>query len=136
MEECIFCKIAQGKIPSAKVYEDDKVIAFLDIAPNNKGHCLVVPRAHSEDLLRMNEEDLSSIMGVSQKVAKALTKAFDCHAFNLIMNNGKEAGQVVFHSHIHVIPRFENDGIKFAARHLNYEGNEKAECAERIKKLI
>ena len=101
MEDCIFCKIAQGKVPSTKVYENDKVIAFLDIAPNNKGHCLILPKTHSKNLLEMDKEDLNAAMEALQKVAKAVTKAFDYPGFNLLMNNSKEAGQVVFHSHFH-----------------------------------
>ena len=136
MEDCIFCKIIEGKIPSAKVYEDDKVISFLDIAPNNKGHCLIVPKNHSRNLFEMEQEDLIATMQALQKVAKAAMKALDYPAFNIIINNGKEAGQVVFHFHIHIIPRYESDGLKFAGRHLKYEGDEMSEYAEKIKKLL
>ena len=136
MEDCIFCKIIEGKIPSAKVYEDDKVIAFLDISPHNKGHCLIVPKTHSKNLLEVKREDLNSLIQVAQKVAQAAMKAFDFPAFNLVVNNGKESGQVVFHSHIHIIPRFDNDGIIFTAKHLKYQGDELSEYAEKIKKFI
>jgi histidine triad (HIT) family protein len=135
MKDCIFCKVIKGELPSAKVYEDDKVIGILDISPNNKGHCLVIPKKHSKDLLDMNEDDLTATINAIQKISNAVSRAFNC-GFNIVMNNGKEGGQVVFHSHIHIIPRFANDGIKFEVKHLKYEGDEMREFAEKIRKHI
>ena len=136
MEDCIFCKIVEGKIPSAKVYEDDKVIGFLDIMPANKGHCLVVPKKHSGNLLDISDEDLIAIMKAAKKVARALSLSFGNGSFNILMNNGKEAGQVVNHSHIHIIPRFLKDRLRLKWSHLGYEGNEMKEYAEKIKKFL
>ena len=135
MEDCIFCKIVDGKIPAAKVYEDDKVIIFLDIMPANKGHCLVVPKSHSQTLLEMNDDDLIATIKAAKNAAKALSLSFGA-SFNIVMNNGKEAGQVVNHSHVHVIPRFQKDRLRIKWSHLKYEGDEMKEYADKIKKFI
>ncbi|MBI2656549.1 HIT family protein [Candidatus Woesearchaeota archaeon] len=136
MEECVFCKIVDGKIPSAKVYEDSKVISFLDILPANKGHCLVVPKKHAQNLLDMGEDDLIATMKAAKKVARALSLSFGNGSFNIVMNNGKEAGQVVNHAHIHLIPRFQKDRLRIKWSHLKYEENEMKEYAEKVKKFI
>jgi len=136
MEDCIFCKIAEGKIPAAKVYEDSKVISFLDIMPANKGHCLVVPKAHCQNLTDINDEDLIATMKAAKKVAKAVSLCFGNASFNLVMNNGKEAGQIVNHAHIHLIPRFQKDRLRLKWSHLKYEGDEMKEYAEKIKKFL
>ncbi|MBI2658840.1 HIT family protein [Candidatus Woesearchaeota archaeon] len=136
MEECIFCRIVDGKVPAAKVYEDSKVISFLDIMPANKGHCLVVPKNHAQNLMDMNEEDLSATIKAAKKVASALSLSFGNASFNIGMNNGKEAGQVVNHAHIHIIPRFQKDRLRIKWSHLKYEGDEMKEYAEKIRKFI
>jgi histidine triad (HIT) family protein len=136
MEECVFCKIVEGKIPAAKVYEDSKVISFLDIMPANKGHCLVVPKIHAQNLMEMNDEDLSATIKAAKKIASALSLSFGNGSFNIVMNNGKEAGQVVNHAHIHIIPRFQKDRLRIKWSHLKYEGDEMKEYAEKIRKFI
>ncbi|HLC60884.1 HIT family protein [Candidatus Woesearchaeota archaeon] len=136
MEDCIFCKIVDGKIPAAKVYEDSKVIGFLDIMPANKGHCLVVPKQHAQTLVEMNEDDLTATITAAKKVANAQSLSFGNAGFNLVMNNGKEAGQIVNHAHIHVIPRFQKDRLRIKWSHLKYEDEEIKEYAEKIKKFI
>jgi|SRR3989338_8990902 len=135
MEDCIFCKIVDGKMPAAKVYEDDKVVIFLDIMPANKGHCLVVPKKHSEALAEISDDDLYAVIKAAKRAAKALSLSFGA-GFNIVMNNGKEAGQVVNHSHIHVIPRFQKDRLRIKWSHLKYEGDEMKEYADKIKKFI
>lgn len=136
MEDCIFCKIIAGKIPAAKVYEDEKVISFLDIMPANKGHCLVVPKKHSQTLMEMSDEDITAAIKAAKKVARALSLSFGNGSFNLVMNNGKEAGQLVNHAHIHLIPRFQKDRLRLKWSHLKYGENEMKEYAEKIKKFI
>ena len=135
MTNCIFCKIIKDEIPSAKIYEDDKVFSFLDIAPNNKGHALVVPKKHSENFLGMDDDEKMAVFAATGKISGAISKALDCD-FNIVMNNGKNAGQVVFHSHVHIIPRFQEDGIRFQVVHKKYEGNEMKEFAEKIRECI
>ena len=112
MDECIFCKIIRGEIPCAKVLDSEKVIAFLDIRPVNKGHVLVVPKEHFETLLDIPEVVLKDVIVAAKKIGKSLKKALKADGFNLGMNNFAAAGQVVFHAHLHVIPRFENDGLQ------------------------
>ena len=136
MQDCIFCKIVNGRIPAAKVYEDEKVISFLDIMPANKGHCLVVPKNHAQTLIEMSDEDLAATLKAAKKVAKALSLSFGNGSFNVVMNNGKEAGQVVNHVHIHIIPRFQKDRLRIKWSHLKYEGEEMKEYSDKIKKFI
>lgn len=109
MDECIFCKIISGNIPASKVYEDDNCIAFLDIAPLNIGHTLVVPKKHSETISDTDEDTLVSLMKISKKVARALLREHE--GINIVQNNGRAAGQLVNHIHFHIIPRDSNDGI-------------------------
>ena len=136
MDECIFCRIVAGNIPAIRVYEDKSAIAFLDIRPANKGHCLIVPRKHTQTLIEMEEEDIPQTMKAAKKVARALSLSFGNGSFNIIMNNGKEAGQIVNHSHMHVIPRFHKDRLRIKWSHLKYDGNEIDEYAEKIRKFI
>ncbi|MEK6946674.1 MAG: HIT family protein [Nanoarchaeota archaeon] len=136
MEDCIFCKIIEGKIPSAKIYEDDRVICFLDIMPANKGHCLVIPKNHSKDLSDMKDEDAEAAIKVAKRVSKALSLSLGCQGFNLVMSNGLEAGQVVFHSHLHIVPRFKDDGLKIKWSHTKYKDGEMKEYAEKVKKFL
>ncbi|MBN2567493.1 HIT family protein [Candidatus Woesearchaeota archaeon] len=110
MTDCIFCRIAKGEIPSAKVFEDAEHIAFLDISPVNKGHTLVVPKAHVETMLDMDSRAWMRLMGRSRAIAKAIVKATGCDGYNVFMNNRPSAGQEVPHAHIHIIPRFSGDG--------------------------
>lgn len=112
MDDCIFCKIIAGKVPADKVYENDKIFAFLDIAPVNKGHTLVVPRAHHADLLETPDEVLSDMITRTKKIAAAVVKAVNADGFNIGVNTKPAAGQVVFHTHLHIIPRFSGDGLK------------------------
>jgi histidine triad (HIT) family protein len=111
MPECIFCRIAAGRAPAAKVLETPRVLAFLDIAPVHYGHTLVIPKEHYENFLDL-PDDLWLEMGqVSRRVAKVLRQVMFARGFNLMMNNFDAAGQVVFHAHLHVVPRFLSDGL-------------------------
>ncbi len=136
MEDCIFCKIVEGKIPSAKVYEDKHVISFLDIMPANKGHCLVVPKKHYETLLDIPEEDLVNLIKAVKKITKALSLSIGNGSYNIIMNNGKIAGQLVAHAHIHIIPRFKGDRLRIKWSHKKYIDKEMKSVQEKIKKFI
>lgn len=111
MDNCIFCKIAKKEIPADIVYEDENFIAFLDLSPATIGHTLVVPKEHSRDLIHMNDKDSDGFMTAIKKVAKAVQKSVGADGFNLELNNGECAGQFVFHTHIHIIPRSKNDGV-------------------------
>ncbi len=110
--DCIFCKIAKKELSSMMIYENEYVIAFLDIAPVSKGHALVVPKRHSETLLLMDDRDVAETFKAVRNVSEAIMKALGAKGFNIKMNNFKIAGQVVPHAHIHIIPRYEDDGLK------------------------
>ncbi len=112
MNDCLFCKIISGAIPSAKIYEDDEVLAFLDIKPVNPGHALVIPKAHTDRLAEMTDDAAASLMRVVPYLSKAIMKAVGAEAFNLMCNNGDLAGQTIDHVHLHIIPRFDGDGYE------------------------
>ena len=110
MENCIFCKIANGEIPSNTIYEDDNFRVILDNGPATKGHALVLPKAHYADLFEIPEETLAGAVNTGKKVAAMMKKTLKCDGLNLVQNNGEAAGQTVMHFHLHVIPRYEGDG--------------------------
>jgi len=134
--DCIFCKIINGEIPADKVFENDKVIAFLDLRPVNLGHTLVVPKKHIENLFEVDEETLKEIIISAQKVAKGIVGALDLKGFNFAQNNGAVAGQIVPHLHWHIIPRREDDGLHPWTRTEQYTEGEKEKIAEKIRGAI
>lgn len=111
MTNCIFCKIANGDIPSATLYEDEDFRVILDVAPASRGHALILPKVHSENLYDSSDELLQKAMALSRKMAIAMKETLHCDGMNLVQNNGRDAGQTVFHFHIHLIPRYENDKV-------------------------
>ena len=110
-DNCIFCKIVKGEVPSKKVYDDKDVMAFLDINPANPGHTLVVPKKHAEDLTKSDNDDIAKAMGVVKKITASLKEKMNAIGVNVLQNNGKAAGQLVGHTHFHVIPRYPNDAV-------------------------
>jgi histidine triad (HIT) family protein len=112
MPDCLFCKIITGEIPCQKIYEDEDTLAFLDIRPGNPGHTLVIPKIHTLNLLEISCEDVVKIMNVIKKIAPIIIKTVGAFDFNIIVNVGKEAGQSVFHTHFHILPRFAGDGYE------------------------
>ena len=115
MSGCVFCKIIRGELPSYKVYEDDLVLAFLDIHPLNVGHTLVVPKQHSTDALVMDDALNGKVMEVCKRIALSLKKLNSraCDGVNIYTAIGAEAGQIIFHTHFHVVPRFQGDNFGF-----------------------
>ncbi|MDZ5470211.1 HIT family protein [Bacillus sp. 31A1R] len=112
MSDCIFCKIVKGEIPSAKVFENEFVLAFLDISQVSKGHTLIIPKVHKENLYELTPEMAKNLFEVTPTIANAIKKAFNPAGMNLVNNNGEKAGQTVFHFHMHLIPRYgEGDGF-------------------------
>jgi histidine triad (HIT) family protein len=110
MDSCIFCKIANGEIPSNTIYEDDKFRVILDNGPATKGHALVLPKEHYANLFEMPQDLLADAAVVAKKVASNIKDKLSCDGLNLVQNNGETAGQTVMHFHLHIIPRYENDG--------------------------
>ena len=112
MSDCLFCKIIRGEIPSFKVYEDEKTLAFLDISPVNPGHTLVIPKNPSKNIFDISEEDWVSVGKAVRTLASAVEKAVGADGININMNNRPDAGQLVDHTHVHLIPRKKGDGLK------------------------
>ena len=133
--DCIFCKILAGSIPSEKIFEDDEVMAFLDIQPVNKGHTLVIPKTHSPNFLEIDDLVLENMITRVKKVALAVKKATGAAGINVSANTGKAADQTVFHLHFHIIPRFDSDGLQ-PWPHSESEPKSRKDLAEEIKKHI
>ena len=111
-ENCIFCKIAAGEIPSATLYEDDDFRVILDIEPASKGHALILPKEHYANLYELDDELASKALVLAKKMITKLTDILGCDGYNVLQNNGPVAGQTVFHFHMHLIPRYKEDDVK------------------------
>lgn len=109
---CIFCKIANGEIPSQTLYEDEDFRVILDLGPATKGHALILPKEHHANLYELPEDAAGNVMKLAKKMAGIMTDRLGCEGFNLVQNNGDLAGQTVFHFHMHLIPRYRADGQK------------------------
>ena len=110
-DNCIFCKIANGEIPSATLYEDEEFRVILDLGPASKGHALILPKSHAANIYELSDEMAAKAMILAKKMATAMTAALKCDGFNIVQNNGECAGQTVFHFHMHLIPRYEGDQV-------------------------
>lgn len=135
MDDCLFCKIVREDIPSTKIYETDKILAFLDITPVNEGHTLVIPKEHYENLFEIPDEILSDIAVKLKQIGKAVQKATNSGGINIAMNNREAAGQIVPHAHFHIIPRYITDGHKLMSGKKYAEGRMKI-IADKIKEEI
>ncbi|MFQ5645342.1 MAG: HIT family protein [bacterium] len=124
MKECIFCNIVKGRIPGEIVYEDIDTIAILDIYPANKGHVLVIPRHHSATILDTSNESLAGMMSAAKLISRVLMDELEAEGINILQNNFKSAGQVIEHAHLHLIPRFQDDKVKFSLGPEKYEEGE------------
>jgi histidine triad (HIT) family protein len=134
-EDCIFCKIIAGDIPSAKVYEDDDVLAFLDLSQVTEGHTLVIPKNHEENLYELSGETAEKLFKAVPKVANAIKKAFNPAGLNMLNNNGEAAGQSVFHYHVHLLPRY-GKGDGFGAVWHDHSSQYSSEDLQNIAKTI
>ena len=108
---CIFCKIANGEIPSAKIYEDEDFRVILDLSPASKGHALILPKEHYANLFELDDEVASKVLPVAKQVVTKMKEVLNCDGYNLVQNNGESAGQTVNHFHLHLIPRYEGDNV-------------------------
>lgn len=111
MDNCIFCKIAKGEIPSATLYEDEDFRVILDLGPASKGHALILPKVHAADIYELPEETAGKAMILAKRMAEKMKDALNCDGFNIVQNNGEIAGQTVFHFHMHLIPRYKGDQV-------------------------
>ncbi|MEK7140349.1 MAG: HIT family protein, partial [Patescibacteria group bacterium] len=131
-DDCAFCKIISGELPSSKIYENSEVLAFLDINPVNIGHSLVVPKKHFDNIYETPADVLANMITVAKIVSKAIKTKMKAEGINVTMNNDSMAGQVIFHSHMHIIPRFTNDGLGIWQSKMKYKEGEGKDVAERI----
>lgn len=129
--DCIFCKIAKKEIPSLKVFENDKVFSFLDISPISKGHTLVIPKQHYENIFDIPEAELKQVISVAKNLSEKIKGNLKADGIDLFNANGKEAQQSVFHFHIHIIPRYKNDNINISW----WQTKVKKPSDEELKKL-
>jgi len=134
-QETIFTKIIRREIPSEVVYENDAVLAFLDISPNNPGHTLVIPKTHSTNLFDITEDSWMHVMEAVRVLAPKIQKAVQADGINIQMNNGEAAGQIIMHTHVHIIPRFSGDGYKHWPAH-PYADGEMAAVGEKIRAVL
>lgn len=137
MSDCIFCQIVSGQIPASKVYEDDKVLAFLDITQVTQGHTLIIPKEHCRNLLDMPEATASHLFSLVPKLGRALQKATGATGLNLLNNSEEVAGQTVFHAHVHLLPRFDQeDGLNITFKTNEPDFARLGEIAEQIAKEV
>ncbi len=131
--EDLFLKISRREIPSACVYEDEQFFAFLDIQPCNKGHVLVIPKTHYRNIFDIDVETFGALAQIAHKIANAIQETLHADGVNVIMNNESAAGQVIFHAHIHIIPRFTDDGVFAPPHHTTYAEGEMEVVARSIR---
>jgi histidine triad (HIT) family protein len=131
--DCLFCKIVAGEIPSHKIDEDDKTLAFMDINPWTRGHSLVIPKEHSRNIYDADPEDLAAAHKTAQRLAQRMRDRLNCEGINVVQSSEPVAMQTVFHTHVHVIPRYSDDGLKLPAHPQPADHEELAELAEDLR---
>ena len=131
-DNCIFCKIAAGEIPSTTLYEDDDFRVILDIEPASKGHALILPKEHCANLYELDDELAAKALVLAKKMITKLTDILGCDGYNVLQNNGPAAGQTVFHFHMHLIPRYKNDNVKIGWKLGKLTDNVKEEILNKI----
>lgn len=136
MENCVFCNLANGIWDSATLYEDEDFRVILDLGPAAKGHALILPKAHYANIYEIPEELAAKAIVLAKKMAGIMTEALGCDGFNIVQNNGEAAGQTVFHFHMHLIPRYKNDGAGFGWKTGELDEATKQEVLENVKKKM
>lgn len=134
-DNCIFCKLANKDIPTNIIYEDEKFTVIMDASPATKGHALILPKNHAANIYELPDEDAADIFVLAKKLATKMTEILHCDGFNIVQNNGEVAGQTVFHFHMHLIPRYLNDGNadKLTWNHADLSADEIAEIAAKLR---
>lgn len=135
-DDCTFCNIISKRLPAEILYENSRAMSILDINPIHHGHALVIPKVHCKDFLDLPSEDLPDIFHAAQIVAQALVSSLKLKGFNIFSNNGRIAGQSVFHFHLHITPRYEDDNIKFVLKLKKYQEGEMQRFAHSIRQHI
>ncbi|MFC1721210.1 HIT family protein [Patescibacteria group bacterium] len=135
MTDCLFCKIISGEVAATKIYEDEHSFAFLDINPVNPGHTLVIPKEHSRNIFDISSQSFTHVMETVRKLTPAVKEGSGSDGINIHINNEPEAGQVIFHTHIHIVPRLKNDGRKMWPGNPYEEGVEQKIAKQIIEQL-
>lgn len=133
-DNCIFCKIANGEIPSATLYEDENFRVILDLGPASKGHALILPKKHAANLFELPDETAAKAIVLAKKVGSVLQEGLHADGVNIVQNNGEAAGQTVFHFHMHIIPRYENDTVNVTWKPGTLTEEDKAEILKLFEK--
>ena len=133
-QDCIFCRIISGEIPSTTIYENSKFKVIMDIAPANKGHVLILPKEHYDNIYDIDTATAGELFELAVMTARALKSVLDCDGMNILQNNGTVARQTVFHFHMHIIPRYEGDTVNIGWKELSYEDGEMEQLREAIRK--
>ena len=136
MSSCVFCRIVRGEEKAFKIFEDDLVLVILDKYPLTLGHSLVITKKHYDNFLQLDPDTASHIANVARAVAEAAMKALHATGVNILTNIGRDAGQVIFHAHIHIIPRYKDDKLRFVSKRLGISEEEKKEIAEKIRSQL
>ena len=136
MDNCIFCKIANGEIPAATIYEDENFRVTLDLGPASKGHALILPKSHAANIYELSDEMAAKSMVLAKKMATAMTEALKCDGFNIVQNNGECAGQTVFHFHMHLIPRYKGDNVGITWTPGELSDKDKEEILSKVKEQL
>ena len=132
-EDCIFCKVLAGEIPGERIYEDEYAVAVMDINPWTRGHAVVFPRKHATNLFEIEDSELEHVAVAAKRVATKMRDTLDCDGVNLLQSNGKASWQSIFHLHVHVIPRYDDDPLQLPTRPQPAEPEELAEVAKEIR---
>lgn len=135
-KDCIFCKIANGDIPSATIYEDETFRVILDLGPASKGHALILPKEHFKDVRELEETVAAKVLPLAAKIGVAMEKSLGCAGFNVVQNNGEAAGQTVFHFHVHIIPRYQGGPAMVGWKPGKAEPDELEEISNCIKSAM
>ena len=131
-EDCIFCKLANGDIPTNSIYEDDEFKVILDASPATKGHALILPKNHFDNIYEVDDATASKIFPLAKKLASHMTEKLGCDGFNILQNNGEAAGQTVFHLHVHLLPRYKGENAILEWDHLEFTDEEMTEIRDSL----
>lgn len=135
-KDCLFCKIAHGDIPSATIYENSEFRVIMDVSPASRGHALIIPKEHFKDIFDIDAVTAGKLFSLATEVARAMKSVLNCSGMNIVQNNGLIAGQTVFHFHLHLIPRYEGDGVNLGWPQHEADLEENQRLAKEIRKRI
>lgn len=135
-DDCIFCKIMKGEIPSASIYENSDFKVILDVSPANRGHALIITKEHYDNIFQLDAETAGKLFSLATVVARAIKEETQCEGLNVVQNNGEVAGQTVNHFHLHLVPRFKGDNVSVTWKQGESDSNDLAELAKALKKRI